>query len=261
MFHVILGTAVFFITCFLHLSIIEGSRVHEMMEHFCQSQFPMKNFCLKSHHLLLSIPKQKSQKKGSSWFWVMQCVSTIKTSNTFILSSLTIFQLVGKFFQAKNPPPPKNKKESVPTLVPQTLQKCPWLLAKWWHPMKAISMLHWMWWLTSRVVIIPIWHLTQHTLKLNMASSPSKNGSFCSHVQEAKPHNAPELHHRGINLLLFIETDHGGDKLHCSRTGFFILLNLALIAWLLKNQPTIKTSVFGAEFVAMKHTLQGISYR
>ena len=49
-----------------------------------------------------------------------------------------------------------------------------------------------------------------------------------------------------------------------SRTGFFVLLNSALIQWVSKREPTIETSVFGAEFVAMKHgvvTLRGIRYK
>ena len=43
-----------------------------------------------------------------------------------------------------------------------------------------------------------------------------------------------------------------------------MLLNSALIQWVLKRQPTIETSVFRAEFVAMKHgvdTLRGIRYK
>ena len=41
-------------------------------------------------------------------------------------------------------------------------------------------------------------------------------------------------------------------------------MNTALINWLSKKQATIETSVFGAEFVAMKHgmeTLRGIRYK
>ena len=41
-------------------------------------------------------------------------------------------------------------------------------------------------------------------------------------------------------------------------------MNMALIQWLSKKQPTIETSVFGAEFVVMKHgmeTLRGLRYK
>ena len=46
--------------------------------------------------------------------------------------------------------------------------------------------------------------------------------------------------------------------------GVLIYCNMALIIWLSKRQPTIETSVFGAEFVAMKHgieTLRGLRYK
>ena len=49
-----------------------------------------------------------------------------------------------------------------------------------------------------------------------------------------------------------------------AQTGFFIFLNMAPIVWFSKRQPTVKTSVFGAEFVAMKNgmeTLRGLRYK
>jgi len=68
-----------------------------------------------------------------------------------------------------------------------------------------------------------------------------------------------------VEITAWVDADHAGDKsLRRSRTGFFIYLNSALISWLSKRQPTIETSVFGAEFVAMKHcmeTLRGLRYK
>ena len=49
-----------------------------------------------------------------------------------------------------------------------------------------------------------------------------------------------------------------------SRTGYFIFLSTALINCLSKKQATIEGSVFGAEFVAMKtsiEALRGIRYK
>ncbi|KAI2495111.1 Reverse transcriptase (RNA-dependent DNA polymerase) [Fragilaria crotonensis] len=49
-----------------------------------------------------------------------------------------------------------------------------------------------------------------------------------------------------------------------SRTGFLIYLNMSLITWFSKKQSTIETSVFGAEFVALKQgmeALRGIRYK
>ena len=49
-----------------------------------------------------------------------------------------------------------------------------------------------------------------------------------------------------------------------SRTAFFIFMNLAPVMWASKMQATVETSVFGAEFVAMKHGIeatQGLLYK
>ncbi len=48
------------------------------------------------------------------------------------------------------------------------------------------------------------------------------------------------------------------------RTGFFVFMNTALVQWFSKQQATIETSVFGAEFVAMKigmESLRGLRYK
>ena len=84
-------------------------------------------------------------------------------------------------------------------------------------------------------------------------------------VTEAIPPNDPTPHGKEVNLHLYVDSDHAGDKYtRQSQTGFFIFLNSTLIMWKSKKQPTIETSVFGAEFVAMKHdmeTLRGLRYK
>ena len=64
---------------------------------------------------------------------------------------------------------------------------------------------------------------------------------------------------------MFVDSDQAGDKKsRCSRTGFDILVNGGIIDWFSKKQSTIETSVFGAEFCAMKHgieNLRGIRYK
>ena len=64
---------------------------------------------------------------------------------------------------------------------------------------------------------------------------------------------------------MYVDINHAGDKsTRRSRTGFLIYMNMALIQWLSKKQPTIETPVFGVEFVAMKHrieTLRGLRYK
>ncbi len=70
---------------------------------------------------------------------------------------------------------------------------------------------------------------------------------------------------KDVDLRVMVDSDHAGEKrTRRSRTGFIIFCNLAPIIWLSKQQVTIETSVFGAEFVAMKHgikTLRGLSYK
>lgn len=64
---------------------------------------------------------------------------------------------------------------------------------------------------------------------------------------------------------MFVDSDHAGDKVsRRSRTGFVILLNGGIIDWVSKKQSTVETSVFGAEFCALKHgieNLRGIRYK
>jgi hypothetical protein len=88
---------------------------------------------------------------------------------------------------------------------------------------------------------------------------------FYGEAKEAIPPNAPEPRGKEIDLRLFVDSDHAGDQLvRRSRTGFLIYLNMAPIVWFSKRQPTIETSVFGAEFVAMKNgmeTMRGLRYK
>eukprot|EP00977_Amphora_coffeiformis_P004128 scaffold828_cov117-Amphora_coffeaeformis.AAC.7 len=64
---------------------------------------------------------------------------------------------------------------------------------------------------------------------------------------------------------MMVDADFAGDKARRrSRTGFYIFINSAPIMWLSKRQATVETSVFGAEFVAMKQgikTLEGLRYK
>jgi hypothetical protein len=64
---------------------------------------------------------------------------------------------------------------------------------------------------------------------------------------------------------MMVDSDHAREKrTRHSRTGFIIFCNLAPIIWLLTQQATIETSVFGAEFIAMKQgikTLRGLRYK
>jgi hypothetical protein len=55
-----------------------------------------------------------------------------------------------------------------------------------------------------------------------------------------------------VDLRLFIDSDHAGEQFtRRSRTVFVIYLNMVPIVWFSKRQPTVESSVFGAEFVVM----------
>ena len=89
--------------------------------------------------------------------------------------------------------------------------------------------------------------------------------TFYGDAKEAVPPGAPEARGKEVDLRLYVDSDHAGEQLtRRSRTGFFIFLNMAPVIWFSKRQPTVETSVFGAEFVAMKNgmeTLRGLRYK
>eukprot|EP00804_Cyclotella_cryptica_P003833 CCRYP_018938-RA/>CCRYP_018938-RA protein AED:0.33 eAED:0.33 QI:0/0/0/1/0/0/2/0/299 len=89
--------------------------------------------------------------------------------------------------------------------------------------------------------------------------------NFYPGASEALLPDAPKPLGKGVTLRMFVDSDHAGDKVsQRSRTGFVIFLNYGMIDWLSKKQSTVETSVFGAEFFAMKHGIEnllGIRYK
>ena len=88
---------------------------------------------------------------------------------------------------------------------------------------------------------------------------------FYGDVSEAITHNAPDPLGKSVYLWIMVDSDQAGDKsTRRSRTGFMIFMNMSLFNWLLNRQPTVETTVFGAEFVAMNRgveTLRGLWYK
>jgi hypothetical protein len=84
-------------------------------------------------------------------------------------------------------------------------------------------------------------------------------------AEELLPPNMPKQLGKSVLLRMFVDSDHAGDKVsRRSRTGFVILINRSIVDWLSKKQSTVETSVFGAEFCALKHgieNLRGIRYK
>jgi hypothetical protein len=89
--------------------------------------------------------------------------------------------------------------------------------------------------------------------------------SMYGDVKEMIPSDATVPHGKEVDLRLFVDSDHAGEKFtRRSRTGFVIYLNMAPIVWFSKRQPTVESSVFGAEFVATKNgieTCRGLRYK
>jgi hypothetical protein len=88
---------------------------------------------------------------------------------------------------------------------------------------------------------------------------------FYGDIKEPIPPNAPEERGRELVVRLFVDSDHAGDKLtRRSRTGYLIYCNNAPILWYSKRQGTVESSVFGAEFVALKTGMEaarGLRYK
>jgi hypothetical protein len=102
--------------------------------------------------------------------------------------------------------------------------------------------------------------------KIDMVQFPQYNWTkFYGNVEEAISVDMPEPLGKDIHLRMMCDSDHAGDnRTRRSCTGFLIFCNMALIDWVSTKQATIETSVFGAEFVAMKHgieKLQGLRYK
>lgn len=112
----------------------------------------------------------------------------------------------------------------------------------------------------SRIVFDPTYPDIDHT-----AFKECDWKNIYGDVKEAVPPDAPEPRGKEVDLLSYVDSDHANDKAtRRSRTGFFIFVNSAPIVWYSKRQSTCETSVFGAEFVALKQVmeaLRGIRYK
>ena len=80
---------------------------------------------------------------------------------------------------------------------------------------------------------------------------------FYDDVNEAIPEDVPQGRGRVADLGVYVDSDHTGDKLtRQSRISSMIFLEHSISARLSKKQPKIETSVYSAEFVAIKHEVE-----
>jgi hypothetical protein len=89
--------------------------------------------------------------------------------------------------------------------------------------------------------------------------------SMYGDMKDIIPSGSPVSRGNEVYLRLFVDYYHAGEQFtRRSRTGFVIYLNMAPIVWFFKCQPTVESSVFGAEFIAMKNgieTCRGLRYK
>ena len=80
---------------------------------------------------------------------------------------------------------------------------------------------------------------------------------FYKGVEEAIPPNMPEERGLPVSVSVFVDSDLAGDKANRrSQTGILIFINRAPIHWYSKRQPSVEASTFGAEFRAMKISVE-----
>ena len=88
---------------------------------------------------------------------------------------------------------------------------------------------------------------------------------FYRDAKEAIPPNMPEPRGNSVNVKFFVDANHASDTVtRRSQTGILIFLNKAPIHWYSKQQPTVESSTFGAEFCAMKtavEMVEGLRYK
>ena len=112
----------------------------------------------------------------------------------------------------------------------------------------------------SRLALDPTYPLIDEPKFVKYDWTEQYNGA-----KEPVPANMPRALGKEVDLRLYVDSDHAGEKLtRRSRSGWLIYMQCALIAFHSKRQSTVETSVFGAEFCAMKtgiEALRGIRYK
>ena len=82
---------------------------------------------------------------------------------------------------------------------------------------------------------------------------------FYQEATEAILHNTPYARGNDGFVTCFVDANHAGDpKTRKSQTGVLIFMNKAPIHWYSKQQTSVESSTFGAEFCALKTALEMI---
>ena len=82
---------------------------------------------------------------------------------------------------------------------------------------------------------------------------------FYGNISEAIPSDMPEPRGNDVTISCFVDANHAGDTSNRrSHTGILIFVNRSPIHWFSKQQSTVEASTFGAEFNAMKTSVEMI---
>ena len=77
-------------------------------------------------------------------------------------------------------------------------------------------------------------------ITLSEFKSDKNWNAFYRDAKEEKRHNAPKPLVTEIELSIFVDSNHAGDKTNChSRTGYNIFMNMSMIHWHTKKQATV----------------------
>ena len=76
---------------------------------------------------------------------------------------------------------------------------------------------------------------------------------FYLNAEEAIPDNALVPPGKSIQINVFVDADHAGNKVtRQSHTGLIIFMNMAPIFWYSKRQNSVETSMYSSEMVALR---------
>ena len=72
-------------------------------------------------------------------------------------------------------------------------------------------------------------------------------------AMEPLPHNMPEPRGEEVDINVFVDADHAGNRvMRRSHSGIILMINMAPVMWYSKRQNTVETSTFGSEITALR---------
>ena len=76
-------------------------------------------------------------------------------------------------------------------------------------------------------------------------------------AEETFPHDMPEPRGEEVDINVFVDADHAGNRItRRSHTGIILMVNMSPVLWYSKRQNTVETSTFGSEIVALRIAIE-----